>query len=406
MIFGIDLGTTNSLIGTGEDMLTGLVPSNVDMMTRMQVGRDDVHDTVVSSYKTDMVMGSEGIVAVEASSIILRHLADVASRRYGENVEDVVISVPAYFSTSQREAVYKAAGKANLNVKCLINEPTAAALYVCRDLKDLVVVYDLGGGTFDVSIVDSRIGVYVVIATDGRVLGGDDLDDALVDLAVSECKVPVRYRNNANMRKITVLMRNAKEVIQKTHQEVQIDLGEYGARKVFTLTPSIYADVVKRVFSETITLTKYLIMNNVPSSEKPKIVFVGGSTNCPYLREMVLKEVGLEEIKSDISPDFLVARGVALYADMLYRGVVDECVEDVTKRLCIESKEGWCDLTVIASNTIVPCKDSIIVSNAKKSNSLSIRLYQGDSVNSEKNAYIGTLIYDYGRVVEAWKPTN
>lgn len=399
MVYGIDLGTTNSLIGSGDELYSGLVSSSVDIKKREQVSRDKVSEDIISSYKTNMSVGADGKLPVECSSVILKKLAQLASDKTDENVKDVVISVPAYFSTSQREAVYKAAHKAGLNVKCLINEPTAAAIYVCRNMKDLVVVFDLGGGTFDITIVDSRLGNYSVLATDGKVLGGDDLDDALCNEVISKCKVPIRYRSNERMKVLKARVRLAKEEIQRTQQTVKIDMSDFGITGSYDLTEEIYKQMVADVFHDTIVRTYYLIHNNIPINEKPKLVFVGGSTACPYLRKMVKDAIEIDVVECPTKPDFIVAKGTALYAKMIEEGTAMEMVEDVTKRLCIEDKLGN-SITIIESNSIVPAVGSIIVSNSTRGNKMDIKLYQGDSYVACKNAYIGTLIYDYGREVE------
>lgn len=399
-VVGIDLGTTNSLVGIGNNLLSSLVSSNVDIKRREQVGRDVVSEDVVSSYKTNMSMGQEGELSVECSAVILKKLAELAERRLGEQVDEAVISVPAYFSTSQREAVRKAADKAGLKVLRLINEPTAAAIYVCRDIKDLIVVYDLGGGTFDISIVDSRMGSYAVIATDGKDKGGDDLDEALAAEVFKACKVPIRYRKSYNQRVLRGKMRLAKEQIQKTKADVEVDISEFGVSQKYVLTVERYKEIVKEVFWDTVKRTMYIVNRYIPNNEKPKIVFVGGSTNCPYLKEMLLNEIDMEEIKSDINPDLIVAKGAALYADMMDKGIANDIVEDVTKRLCIEDKFDN-SITVIDSNSIIPCRGTIVVDNDKKSSSLSLKLYQGDQLVAKNNAYIGELEYNYGRMVEA-----
>lgn len=400
MIFGIDLGTTNSLIGTGDTLLTGLVSSKVDVVQKKHIQDNTVTEDIVASYKTNMSMGGDGQLSIQCSAIVLKDLAEMATRRYGEPVKDVVISVPAYFSTSQREAVYKAAEIAGLNLKSLINEPTAAALYLCRDKKDIYVVYDLGGGTFDISIIDSRMGTYSVIATDGIVLGGDDLDRAMAEKMIKEVKIPIRYRNKLGLDKLKNLMRAAKEEIQQTRNDVYVNLSEFGIERDYVLTPGKYVESVRDVFGKTIDMTNYIISKNVPACEKPKVVFVGGSASCPYLKEMLKAEISLEEVVSDINPDLIVAKGVAIYAKMLYEGKVESFIEDVTKRLCIEDANGR-SLTIIDSNTIVPCRNTITVSNDKAGDKLRLKLYQGDSMVAKNNAYIGTLVYDYDRFVEA-----
>jgi molecular chaperone DnaK (HSP70) len=400
MYYGIDLGTTNSLIGNGENLFTGLVSSSVNIATGQQVDRNQFGEDIVSSYKVNMSTGKEGQLSIKASSIILKDLVNKANMKTGSWSRDVVISVPAKFSSTQRSAVAEAAKIAGLNLKGLINEPTAAALYVCREMKDLVIVYDLGGGTFDISVLDSRIGLYTVVASDGRILAGDDFDEALMDGAIKERNIKIRLRSEKNMSHFKTLMRNAKETLQLQRCTQYVDMSMFGESKPYELTVDTYVETMKNVFRETIDLTEYVLRGNVPECEKPKIVFVGGSTACPYLRDWVSKSLGLEVYGCDINPDLLVAKGVALYAEMLEQGKVEELVEDVTRRLCIEDKSGRAK-TIIEKNSIIPIKSSIQVTNNKKSRYLELRLYQGDCLLASENEYIGTLVYDYGCEMEA-----
>lgn len=400
MYYGIDLGTTNSLIGNGENLFTGLVSSSVNIATGQQVDRNQFGEDIVSSYKVNMSTGKEGQLSIKASSIILKDLVNKANMKTGSWSKDVVISVPAKFSSTQRSAVAEAAKMAGLNLKGLINEPTAAALYVCREMKDLVIVYDLGGGTFDISVLDSRIGLYTVVASDGRILAGDDFDEALMDGAIKERNIKIRLRSEKNMSHFKTLMRNAKETLQLQRCTQYVDMSMFGESKPYELTVDTYVETMKNVFRETIDLTEYVLRGNVPECEKPKIVFVGGSTACPYLRDWVSKSLGLEVYGCDINPDLLVAKGVALYAEMLEQGKVEELVEDVTRRLCIEDKSGRAK-TIIEKNSIIPIKSSIQVTNNKTSRYLELRLYQGDYLLASENEYIGTLVYDYGCEMEA-----
>lgn len=400
MYYGIDLGTTNSLIGNGENLFTGLVSSSVNIATGQQVDRNQFGEDIVSSYKVNMSTGKEGQLSIKASSIILKDLVNKANMKTGSWSKDVVISVPAKFSSTQRSAVAEAAKIAGLNLKGLINEPTAAALYVCREMKDLVIVYDLGGGTFDISVLDSRIGLYTVVASDGRILAGDDFDEALMDGAIKERNIKIRLRSEKNMSHFKTLMRNAKETLQLQRCTQYVDMSMFGESKPYELTVDTYVETMKNVFRETIDLTEYVLRGNVPECEKPKIVFVGGSTACPYLRDWVSKSLGLEVYGCDINPDLLVAKGVALYAEMLEQGKVEELVEDVTRRLCIEDKSGRAK-TIIEKNSIIPIKSSIQVTNNKASRYLELRLYQGDCLLASENEYIGTLVYDYGCEMEA-----
>jgi molecular chaperone DnaK (HSP70) len=398
MICGIDLGTTNSLIGHGDTLYTGLVSSSVNIATKSQVDRDVVSKDIVSSYKVNMTTGSTGKLPIACSSIILRDLVNKASQRSGQYIEDIVVSVPAKFSHTQRKAVWEAAEQAGLTMHGLINEPTAAAIYVCKDIKDLVVVYDLGGGTFDVTILDSRVGKYFVVATDGDGhLAGDNFDRALANQALNDCKVKMRFRSQDNVKVLTSKIRIAKETFQKTGLTQYIDMSDFGINGEWELTRDIYLDNMMTTFMPTIKLTKQIVQTNLMQSEKPKLVFVGGSTACPFLRQWVKDETGLDEIPCDTQPDLIVAKGVALYAEMLENGTAEAEVEDVTKCLCIENDLGMAEV-IIEKNTIIPVTEVMTFSNTTDTQFLNVNLYQGDSILCAENDYIGTLVYDYGEV--------
>lgn len=397
-ICGIDLGTTNSLIGHGDELYTGLVSSSVNVRSKSQTGRDDVSEDVVSSYKVDMTVGSSGELPIACSAIILGDLCAKASRRTGEFIEDIVVSVPAKFSHTQRQAVYKAAEEAGLTMHGLINEPTAAAIYVCRDMKDLVVVYDLGGGTFDVTILDSRAGSYFVLATDGDGhLAGDNFDYALAEKAMADCKVKMRFKSRSNVKMLCTAVRNAKEAMQRTGLSQYIDMRSMGCGMDWELTLDMYKQIMREVFYPTVKLTNQLVQVNLMGYDVPKIVFVGGSTACPYLKEWVKEETGLEEIECSDQPDYIVAKGVALYAKMLEDGTAEREVDDVTKCLCIENDMGMAEV-VIEKNTIIPTTEVKTFDNTEDTRYLNINLYQGDALLCRDNDYIGTMVYDYGEV--------
>lgn len=398
MICGIDLGTTNSLIGHGDELYTGLVSSSVDVSKKAQVDRDVVSKDIVSSYKVNMTTGSSGKLPIACSSIILRDLVNKASMRTGQYIEDIVVSVPAKFSHTQRQAVWDAAEQAGLTMHGLINEPTAAAIYVCKDVKDLVVVYDLGGGTFDVTILDSRVGNYFVVATDGDGhLAGDNFDKALVNKALNDCKVKMRFRSADALKMLTSKMRIAKETLQKTGLDQYIDMHVVGVDGEWKLTKDTYIAIMKDVFAPTVKLTKQIIQTNLMESEKPKLVFVGGSTACPFLKQWVKEETGLEDIPCDVQPDLIVAKGVALYAEMVENGTAEAEVDDVTKCLCIENELGMAEV-IIEKNTIIPVTEVKVFDNTEDTQYLNVNLYQGDSILCSENDYVGTLVYDYGEV--------
>lgn len=401
IVCGIDLGTTNSLIGRGGELYSNLVSSNVNVRTKTQTGRDDVSPDVVSSYKVNMTIGKSGELPIACSSIILRDLVDKAIARTGQDIKEVVISVPAKFSHTQRQAVWKAAELAGLTVRGLINEPTAAAIYVCKDMKDLIVVFDLGGGTFDVTILDSRVGKYYVIATDGNGhLAGDNFDDALADVAMNEMKVKIRLRSEMNRKILKNRMRAAKEALQKSGLPQYVDMSFMECDREWVLTKETYISCMKEVFAPTVKLTKQIVRANLMETDEPKIVFVGGSTACPYLREWVKEETELEEIESTTPPDLIVAKGVAMYAKMVEDGVAAEEVEDVTKCLCIENDLGMAEV-IVEKNTLIPASEYHTFCNTNDTQFLQINMYQGDSIICSENEYIGSLIYDYGTVRKA-----
>ena len=318
--------------------------------------------------------------------------------RTGQIIEDIVVSVPAKFSHTQRQAVWDAAEMAGLTMHGLINEPTAAAIYVCKDIKDLVVVYDLGGGTFDVTILDSRVGNYFVVATDGDGhLAGDNFDKALVARAMNDCKVKMRFRAADIVKVLTSKMRIAKETLQKTGLTQYIDMSLMGVDGEWKLTKEIYIEIMKDVFASTVKLTKQIIQTNLMETEKPKLVFVGGSTACPFLKEWVKEETGLEDIPCDTQPDLIVAKGVALYAEMVENGTAETEVDDVTKCLCIENELGMAEV-IIEKNTIIPVTEVKVFDNTEDTQYLNVNLYQGDSILCSENDYVGTLVYDYGEV--------
>lgn len=399
MYVGIDLGTTISIAGYRGELVTGKKSSSVSFDQQRTLPRDHAGEDAFSSYKTNMTIGLEGRKSIEASAIVLKELSDVFLRRQGARIENAVISVPAYFTTTQREAVYRSAKLANINIKALINEPTAAAIYICNDLKDLVVVFDLGGGTFDVTIIDSRIGIYSVVATDGLVLGGDDLDNAIMGIVMDKLAVPMRYRTDVNKRKVRSLCRVAKEEIQAKGEPCVIGLASIGLSQEYVLTPEEYKTIVADVFKKAWDMTVMLINKHIHYGETPKIVYVGGSTKCPYLKEMLHKNIELEEITYDCDPDLVVALGVTRYAQLLEDGCSMDIVEDVTKQLSIEDSIGMA-LPIIKANSIIPIEGRRTVFNSEAGDKLKIKLYQGNNSEARQNEYIGTLIFNYDQHME------
>lgn len=396
-IYGIDLGTTNSLLGCGDELLTGLVPSVVDLQTGM-AGKEVLEDMSASrSFKCDISLSKEGQLSVSASSRVLRQLV----KESGADVHRVVISVPAYFSDNQRQATIKAAQLAGLEVVGLINEPTAAAIYASRSRKALSLVYDLGGGTFDVSVVDSRFGDYDVQATDGCILGGDNFDANIRRWVIKQGAIKVHHLSQEDLTRLKWDCSKLKIRVQQSQKDEELDLSSYGAGRV-CMTTQIYTEIMKLTFSETIIKAKKVLGEAVPVGESYDLVMVGGSTRCPFLREWVAKEMGQKPVDMFYDPDKIVAQGAALYAQMLNDGTAHVQVSDVTKALSIEMADGSARV-LIQRNSKIPVQETTVVYNSVASDSLQLNLYQGDSVLASQNELIGQLIYSYGSVIPAWE---
>ena len=395
-IYGIDLGTTNSLIGLGDEFLSEIVPSIVDLDTKVAGSSLNGSIKATRSFKIDISMSVEGTKSVVASRYVLEELKRKAG---GSCVKQVVISVPAYFSDNQRQATIKAANLAGLEVVSLINEPTAAAMYISKNHNALSLVYDLGGGTFDVSVIDSRFGNYDVQATDGKIIGGDNLDIAIMRYIMKEGKLAVHRLGKEKLNKLQLLARSVKEGISRNRKDVDVDLKEYGGTQI-TVTVDTYISLMKMTFSDTITKTKRVIGESIPFGENFDLLLVGGSTKCPYLREWLAKELGQEPVPLTYDPDRVVAQGAALYAKLLENGEAEYMVSDVTNQLSIGLADGTVR-TIIEKNSKIPIEETTFAVNNVTSDNLTVKFYQGESLLAENNECIGELVYNYGEVKEA-----
>lgn len=394
-IYGIDLGTTNSLCALNGELLTGLIPSVVNLTTGT-AGKEELHNTQAArSFKCDISLFDVGYRSLVASS---RVLAEVV-KESGNDVKEVVISVPAYFSDNQRNATIKAAEMVGLKVAGIINEPTAAAIYASSKQQALTLVFDLGGGTFDVSVVDSRFGDYDVQATDGCVLGGDNLDESIRRWALKEADVKIHRLTPDDLIRLKWRCCDLKLRIQKSRKPEELDMTEYGAG-VVTLTPTKYKELMEYTFQACIPKTLRVIGEAIPRGSDYNIVLVGGSTRCPYLREWLTSELGKAPMELFYDPDRIVAQGASLYASMLAEGIADKYVSDVTKAVSLALEDGTAKV-IIERNSKVPIEETVFCSASKKTSQLQLALYQGDNIFYAKNEYIGELQYDYGREVEA-----
>lgn len=416
-IYGIDLGTTNSLIGVDNRLITRLMSSKVDFNTRKTVPHYSVGENIVGSYKVDMGLGDEGILSIDASSIVLKSLIDVVKVDTGDKVEDVIISVPAYFSSNQRMAVRMAAHKVGLNLINVINEPTAAAIQICSKdgegtlRRGVFAVYDLGGGTFDCTIIDSRSGKYHVVGTDGTILGGDDLDKAIANHVLAESKTPIYRRTRIAMSSLIENCKEWKLKMQEAYSsfaqddyelfiEIPREMNDSYGMHILRLSLGKYKELVRQTFGKTISILSNLIESKIPKGTEYTVVFVGGSTHDAYLCSYVLEQAGISysNAEFDSSPDYTVALGVIKYATSIQNGFEDVEFRDVTKQLSIEDKDGKA-VVIIPANTNIPCKKTKIVVNSNDTNILKVKLYQGNSAISKNNEYIGYLEYKYSDII-------
>ncbi len=428
-IIGIDLGTTNSCVAVmegGEAVVIAnaegarTTPSVVafsktgERMVGQVAKRQAITnpDRTISSIKREM--GSNYSVSIddkkytpqEVSAIILQKLKADAESYLGQSVTEAVITVPAYFTDAQRQATKDAGKIAGLEVKRIINEPTAAALAYSIDKEDeqKVMVYDLGGGTFDVSIIEMGDGVQEVLATAGNnKLGGDDFDKRIMDFIVATFKA----EQGIDLTNDKMAMQRVKEAAEKA----KIDLS--GMTTTDINLPFITADSTgPKHFETTLTRAKFneltadlveatmapvrqaIADSGLDKSEINKVLMVGGSSRIPAVQEAVKNFMGKEPFKG-INPDECVALGAALQAGVLGGDVKGLLLLDVTPlSLGIETM-GGVSTKVIERNTTIPTKKSQIFSTAADGQtSVEVHVLQGEREFAKDNKTLGVFHLD------------
>lgn len=410
---GIDLGTTNSLVSyydkngiitASDDEGSDIIPSRIDFSQNIpEIGKKkynientltsvkrfmgkDINDLEINNryaFKNDngvfkLSIANNDISPTEASSLILKHLKGIASKHSNKKITKAVITVPAYFDDAARQATKDAAKIAGLEVLRLINEPTAAAVaYGLDNSKEgIYAVYDLGGGTFDVTIMTMKMGVFHVLSTGGNAqLGGDDFDNALLEFI---------FHNNAceelkNSTQFRECLDKAREIKEHLTSNTSYNGSFPYCENDITITKSDFETAIEELIKQTLQHFKAALKDaEVQKDEIEEVILVGGSTRIPMIKEKLESFIGKRPLDS-IDPDKIVAIGAGIQAHNLTHGG-DNLLLDVNPlSLGIEVSDGLID-KIIYRNSTIPCEHSQkFATQADNQTGFVIHILQGES---------------------------
>ena len=422
-VIGIDLGTTNSAVAVLEGGEAKIIPNKEGNRTtpsvvafkngEIQVGevakRQAITNpnTIISIKRhmgEDFKVEAEGktYTPQQVSAFILQHLKDYAEDYLGEEVTNAVITVPAYFNDSQRQATKDAGKIAGLEVDRIVNEPTAASLAYGLDKvekDEKILVFDLGGGTFDVSILELGDGVFEVLATAGdNHLGGDDFDEKIIDYLVAEFK----KENGVDLSKDKMALQRLKDAAEKAKKDLSgvsstqislpfISAGESGPLHLeMTLTRAKFDEITDDLVTRTKNPVRQALKDaGLSKSDIDEVILVGGSTRIPAVIEAVKAETGKEPNRS-VNPDEVVAMGAAVQGGVISGEVKDIVLLDVTPlSLGIETMGGVFTKLIERNTTIPTSKSQVFSTAADNQPAVDVHVLQGERPMAKDNKTLG-----------------